>query len=49
VRVRQVDPAGTRLSGLTVNSSGLFYNALGAVWVPLATEIVRIDPARLPG
>ena len=30
-------------------SCGQFYNALGAVWVPLATEIVRIDPARLAG
>jgi DNA-directed RNA polymerase specialized sigma24 family protein len=53
-RIRQVDPSGTRLSGVTVNDSSFQFTLLnaelalgrGAVWALSGDEnIARIDPA----
>ena len=53
-RIRQVDPSGTRLAGVTVNDSGYQFTLLdaelalghGAVWALSGNEnIARIDPA----
>lgn len=50
VRVLRVSVAtGRPLAGVTAGPGAPVYSTPGAIWVPASKQLIRIDPARMPG